>query len=235
MLTGFDRLALEVWDVQPALEFYRDALGIDCQRQIADRAVLDVGDGHTVVLQAPGPVPRGGLHVHYALATSPDQYEPWRDRLAPFDPSEHDFGSTRSVYAHDPDGHCLELATVAENGHRLDGVFEAVLEVEALAPAERFYRELGFEVIDRGDDRRRIRLRGPIDLELWEPQRGIADARGGVHCTLDFTADSLDAVRAAVSSRAAAARIEDEILLIRDPDGHCLRVHPADGSLESER
>jgi len=65
-----------------------------------------------------------------------------------------------------------------------------VLEVEELEPARVFYRRLGFEPVDYGDERRRVRMSGgDVDLELWEPQLGLADGRGGVHVDWGITAE----------------------------------------------
>jgi catechol-2,3-dioxygenase len=109
---------------------------------------------------------------------------------------------------------------------RVDGeaaitdVFEIVLEVEDLPRAESFYRALGFEVVDRGGERRRVRLGGPVDLELWEPQLGIADARGGLHVDVGFATDHPAAAVEAVRDDACAVEEVDVGLRVRDPDGH---------------
>ncbi|PSP79661.1 fosmidomycin resistance protein [Halobacteriales archaeon QS_1_68_20] len=105
----------------------------------------------------------------------------------------------------------------------IGGVFEVVLEVESLDRAESFYRPLGFDPVDRGDARRRVRLRGPVDLELWEPQLGIADARGGLHVDLGFEADP-DRVVDAVGDRACEVIDGDDGVRVRDPDGHWLTI-----------
>ena len=91
-------------------------------------------------------------------------------------------------------------AAAAEHGARpgsddggtaaVTGLVEVVLEVESLDRAMAFYRALGMEVVDRGANRKRVRLSaGPFDFELWEPHLGLADARGGVHVDLGFAAD----------------------------------------------
>ena len=94
--------------------------------------------------------------------------------------------------------------------------------LSSLSRAVERYRELGFAVVDRGDDRQRVRLRGPVDLELWEPQLGIADARGGVHVDLGFETADPNAAREAVADDALAVEELADGVRITDPDGHSL-------------
>ncbi|WP_135830402.1 VOC family protein [Halorussus halobius] len=222
MLTGFDRLALEAKYLDRAREFYATHLDRAPSRETDGEVAFDVG-GSELVLREPGAVPRGGVHTHYALATPPERYDAWYDRLsASFDLVEFDFGATTSLYFYDPDGNCVEIGGCGAGDADLTGVFEVALEVEDLARAESFYRALGFEVVDRGDQRRRTRLSGPIALELWEPQLGIADARGGLHADLTFAAEDPSAAAEAVRDDACALREVEAGVRVRDPDGHYL-------------
>jgi len=228
MLSVLDSLALEVQFLDRAADFYETHLELQDDRD-GHEVAYEVGDT-TVVLREPHPdgVPRGGLHVHYAFSTTEDYYAEWRDRLGEdFDLSEFQFGTARSLYFDDPDGHCVEIGTGGADGDEpLTGVFEVVLEVESLADAESFYRDLGFAVSDRGDERRRVRLTGPVDLELWEPQLGIADARGGVHADLAFRTSDPDAAATAVRDRACSVTDLDDAVRVREPDGHYLTFKP---------
>ncbi|MFB6081510.1 MAG: VOC family protein [Halanaeroarchaeum sp.] len=225
MLDRLTWLSLEVHRLDRARSFYEETLGLDFE--VAEGvATADVG-GTDLRLVEPGPVPRGGLHVHYAFATPPERYDDWVTRLSEsFDLEEHRFGSARSLYLDDPDAHCVEIGDVGPEGadEPLTGIFEVVLEVEHLARAESFYRRLGFEVVDRGTERRRIRLTGPMALELWEPQLGLADARGGVHVDLGFAAEDPIAVADAVEDLAASVEETDDGVVIRDRDGHAVTV-----------
>ncbi|MFB6270322.1 MAG: fosmidomycin resistance protein [Halobacterium sp.] len=223
MLDSLDALALEVRRLDRAQSFYETHLSLDAARRDHE-AVFEVGDT-ALVLREPAGVPRGGLHVHYAFSTTPGEYGAWRDRLGEdFDLTEFDFGGARSLYFDDPDGHCVEIGTGGPDGcGALTGVFEVVLEVESLACAESFYRDLGFEVSDRGDDRQRVRLTGPVDLELWEPHLGIADARGAVHADLKFTASDPAAAANEIADRACSVTDVDGGVRVRDPDGHYLK------------
>jgi catechol-2,3-dioxygenase len=228
MLTALDALALEVRYLDRAEQFYETHLGLDGERR-GNEVAFEVGET-ALLLREPSTVPRGGVHVHYAFATTPGHYEDWFDSLGDsFDLVEHEFGNARSLYLDDPDGHCVEIGTGGEEGQDgqdgdepLTGIFEVVLEVESLDRAVDFYTDLGFDVVDRGSDRERVRLDGPVALELWEPQLGIADAQGAVHADLTFgTADAREAA-GAVESRACAVETFPQGVRIRDPDGHYL-------------
>ena len=220
MLSGLRWLALEAKYLDRAREFYETHLDLSVAREGDGEVVFDAG-GTDLVFREPGAVPRGGVHTHYAFATPPDRYAEWRDRLAAsFDLTEFDFGGSKSLYFYDPDGNCVEIGGCGEGEAAITDVFEIVLEVEDLARAESFYRALGFEVTDRGGDRRRVRLGGPVALELWEPQLGIADARGGLHVDVGFAADDPTAAVEAVRDDACSVEELGDGVRVRDSDGH---------------
>ena len=225
MLTGLRWLALEAKHLDPAVEFYRDHLDLPVRREGDDEVALAAGDTD-LVLRQPSGVPRGGLHVHYAFSTTSAGYEEWWDRLSDsFDLTEHQFGSMRSLYFYDGEGNCVEIGGRDDEGEGITGIFEVVLEVENLDRAMAFYEALGMEVVDVGEQRRRVRLTaGKFDVELWEPHLGLADARGGVHVDLGLATDDPDRVREAVADRACAVEEHESGLRIRDPDGHYLTV-----------
>lgn len=232
MLSAFRSLALEVWRLPVARDFYQDQVSLPLLRETETEAVFDIGASQELILRRPGTVPRGGLHVHYAFRTSTERYQDWLSRLDSLDPEEHQFGDARSLYVYDPDDHCVEIAgdPHAPESVPLSGMFEVVLEVESLPDARAFYTDLGFEVVDEGADRERCRLEGPVALELWTPQLGLADARGGVHCDLEFTAHDPAAVHETVRNRVSKVQDHGEGVRFRDPDGHYLTIHPANGS-----
>ncbi|RLM57227.1 fosmidomycin resistance protein [Halobellus sp. Atlit-31R] len=210
----------------------------------------------SLVLRRPTGRPRGGVHTHYAFSTTRAAYPRWRRRLADLEPVEFSFGVSESLYVYDPAGHCVEIGGIHEAAAAgpaaagpgggpeatdaadsdvappLTGIFEVVLEVSDLSRAEARYRRLGFEVVDRGDERRRVRLRGPVDLELWEPQLGIADARGGLHVDLAFTTSSAaDVIEAGAPWRAGPIDVAEGTRVV-DDDGHVLtfvETSPGDG------
>jgi catechol-2,3-dioxygenase len=222
MLSGLSWLALEAKHLDRAREFYATYLDLSVVREGDGEVVFDAGESN-LVLREPGGVPRGGVHTHFAFAAPTDRYDEWYDSLAAsFDLTEFDFGGAKSLYFYDPDGNCVEIGSVGDGESAITDIFEIVLEVEDLARAESFYRSLGFAVVDRGDQRRRLRLGGPVDLELWEPQLGIADARGGLHVDVGFVADDPAAAAEAVREEAWAVVEVDEGTRVRDPDGHYL-------------
>ncbi|MCL7417690.1 MAG: VOC family protein [Halalkalicoccus sp.] len=223
MLDSLRWLALEVKYLDRAREFYTTSLGLSVERESDTEVVFRTG-GTALILRRPKRVPRGGLHTHYAFSTPPGEYDERWESLEDLDPDEHTFGSARSLYVDDPDDHCVEIGEVGDEseGEGITGIFEVVLEVADLGRAEDFYTDLGFEVTDRGGERRRIRLAGPMDLELWEPQLGLADARGGVHVDLGFGSDDPHPLVDRVRDRACAVESLDGGVRVLDPDGHYL-------------
>ncbi|MWG35702.1 VOC family protein [Halomarina oriensis] len=228
-------LALEAKYLDRMGEFYDAHLDLRTERT-GDELRCSVGET-TLVFRRPTGVPRGGVHTHYAFSTPFDRYDEWYERLSSrFDLEEHRFGEARSLYFYDPSGNCVEIGQVEResaggsettggsggaSADALTGVFEVVLEVEDLDRAVAFYTDLGFEVVDEGANRRRVRLTaGPFDLELWEPHLGIADARGGVHVDLGVGVADPTATAERVRSLAVDVRPVEDGLRVRDPDGH---------------
>jgi catechol 2,3-dioxygenase-like lactoylglutathione lyase family enzyme len=256
MLTAVHRLGLEVKDLDAARAFYEDRLGFvadtDPTTDPESRVVYRIGSrgggesapagsrATRLVLRRPTDTPRGGVHTHYAFATTPRAYERWWQRLADLDPAEFSFGETDSLYVYDPAGNCVEIGGFDRDGAAsgddpespgdanpeavppLSGLFEVVLEVTDLSAAEDRYRRLGFEVVDRGEKRRRVRLSGPVDLELWEPQLGIAEARGGLHVDLAFVTDDPEAAVEAGGPWHGDVESVPGGLRVVDDDGHVL-------------
>ena len=228
MLTGLAWLALEVKYLDPARSFYEERLDLSVRADAVDEVRYAAGDSE-LVLRRPSGVPRGGLHTHYACSIPVGEYDDWWDRLAAtHELAESRFGDVRSLYLYDPDGNCVELGQRDVAGPGVDGIFEIALEVESLERAESFYEVLGFETVDRGEERRRVRMQGPVAIELWEPQLGIADARGGVHVDVGFRAPEPADTAAAVADRACEVEYGSDEAVIRDPDGHYLTVRSED-------
>ena len=223
-------LALEVKYTDPVAEFYRRHLDVEATRETDREVALDVGGDSELRLRRPDGVPRGGLHTHYALSCPADAYDDWWARLEDdFDLQEVEFGAMTSLYFYDPEGNCVEIASAADergaDSPTLEGIFEVVFEVEDLSAAEDFYTDLGFEVLNRGSERKRTRLTaGPFDVELWEPHLGLADARGGVHVDVGFEVEDPSAAADAVADRATRREAVPEGVRLRDPDGHYLTL-----------
>jgi catechol 2,3-dioxygenase-like lactoylglutathione lyase family enzyme len=224
MLRGLHWLALEVKYLDRSRAFYTDHLGLAVAEETDEEVRLDAG-AHELVLRRPSSVPRGGLHTHYAFAIPGEEYDDrWATlERAGFDLTEYSFGPSRSLYLDDPDDHCVEFGERGE-GQGITGIFEIVLEVAELERAVAFYTDLGFEPVDRGSSRERVRLSGPVDLELWEPHLGLADARGGVHVDVGFSADDPEETADRVRDRACSVETLDRGLRVLDPDGHYLTI-----------
>ncbi|RQG90681.1 VOC family protein [Natrarchaeobius chitinivorans] len=223
MLTGLSWLALEVKYLERAREFYGETLSMEL-RSHGERELVFAAGETDFVCRRPSEFPRGGVHTHYAFSIPAAEYDDWWARLGEeYDLEEAQFGSAKSLYLYDPDGHCVELGQRDVEGPGIDGIFEVVLEVEDLERSEAFYASLGFEKVDAGNGRERVRMTGPMDLELWEPHLGIADARGGVHVDLGFETSEPTAALEAVSDDVRRVdHVADERVVVRDPDGHFL-------------
>jgi len=223
MLSTPEWLSLEVKYTDRMAAFYDAFLELDVVAEGEAETVLAAGDTE-LRLRAPGAVPRGGLHTHYALTVPEREYDDWYDRLDErFDLVEHTFGDARSLYFYDPEGNCVELGerALADDAGGVDGLFELVLEVERLDGAVDFYERLGFDIVDDGREEGRVRLStGEFDLELWAPRLGIADARGGIHVDFGVAAEDARAIARDVADDALAVTSVEEGVRIRDPDGH---------------
>ncbi|MFD1515544.1 fosmidomycin resistance protein [Halomarina rubra] len=229
-------LALEAKDLDRMGEFYRTHLDLSVERGDEE---LRTRIGETaLVFRRPTGVPRGGVHTHYAFSTPFDRYDAWFDRLDDaFDLEEHRFGEARSLYFYDPEGNCVEIGQVERGSAATDerapgdgttdedagltGIFEVVFEVEDLDRAVAFYTALGFETMDEGTNRRRVRLTaGPFDVELWEPHLGIADARGGLHVDVGVAVTDPTETARRVRNLATDVTPVESGVRVRDADGH---------------
>lgn len=219
MIRNLAWLALEVDLLERADRFYDDTLGLD--RTVRSQDEWSYAAGETELkLRPSGIEPPGGAHVHFAFTTATSAFTGWLDRLSPLHVIETmDFGSFQALYCRDPDGHIVEIAGRDDSGSGLNRVFEVVLSVSELDAAVEFYTQLGMTELSRGTDRPRARLRsGNLDIELWEPHRGIADAQPGEHVDLGIRVPD---PTAAVNAVQDLADVISEKTIV-DPDGHRL-------------
>ncbi|HEV8461785.1 MAG TPA: VOC family protein [Gaiellaceae bacterium] len=115
-VTGINEIVLEVLDLEKAVAFYGDALGLPLYSRSDDRAWFVAGRSRIGLWRpqiglAQG---RGGVHVHYAFNVLEDDFGSIVDRLRALDPeviSFEDEGRGRAVYVTDPDGNVVEFWT----------------------------------------------------------------------------------------------------------------------------
>lgn len=118
-VTGVNELVLEVLDLDRALAFYRDVLGLRLIGRSDERAWLLAGERTRIGLWTPQiglARGRGGVHVHYAFHLPDDEFDGTVAHLADqgLDPEVIDFsadGTGRAVYVTDPDGNVVEFWT----------------------------------------------------------------------------------------------------------------------------
>ena len=109
---------LEVADLNAAVRFYSEALGLPLATRSDERAWFLVGERSRIGLWTPQigiAGGQGGAHVHYAMHIGDEDYEAAVQRLreAGLDPHEEQFEETetRAAYVTDPDGNIVELWT----------------------------------------------------------------------------------------------------------------------------
>jgi catechol-2,3-dioxygenase len=116
-VTGVNELVLEVLDLDRAVQFYSDVLGLPQADRWEDRAWFKIGDGARLGLWTPQvgiAGGRGGIHVHYAMHIPDEAYAAAVARLREHghEPHEEDFGENGlACYVTDPDGNIVELWT----------------------------------------------------------------------------------------------------------------------------
>jgi catechol-2,3-dioxygenase len=123
--TGVSELVLEVLDLEDALSFYRDVLGLPLVAKSENRAWLMAGKRTRIGLWTPQvglARGRGGVHVHYAMHVDETDFGAAVERLsasghAPEVIEFDDDGRGRAAYVEDPDGNVVELWTWDVAGH----------------------------------------------------------------------------------------------------------------------
>jgi catechol 2,3-dioxygenase-like lactoylglutathione lyase family enzyme len=119
-VTGVSELVLEVVDLEAAEEFYGGVLGLPVVERWPDREAIWVmaGEGTRLGLWRPQvglAGGRGGIHVHFAMHISDEDYdaavERLRSRGQEVEEIEFSDGRGRAAYVDDPDGNVVELWT----------------------------------------------------------------------------------------------------------------------------
>ncbi len=115
-VTGINEIVLEVLDLDKAVAFYGDTLGLPLYSRSEDRAWFVAGRSRIGLWRpqvglAHG---RGGVHVHYAFNVLEEDFDAIVDRLSGLDPEVISFeedGRGNAVYVTDPDGNVVEFWT----------------------------------------------------------------------------------------------------------------------------
>ena len=108
---------LEVADLEDAVSFYSEILGLPLASRSDERAWFMVGSGARLGLWTPQvgiAGGQGGAHVHYAMHIAAEDYNRTLEHLREqgLDPHEENFEENgRALYVTDPDGHVVELWT----------------------------------------------------------------------------------------------------------------------------
>jgi catechol 2,3-dioxygenase-like lactoylglutathione lyase family enzyme len=118
--TGVSELVLEVADLERAVAFYEDVLGLPVVERWTEReaAWLMAGERTRIGLWTPQvglAGGRGGVHVHFAMHVDEGGLEDMLARLREhgYEPEQMQFsdGRGRAAYVTDPDGHVVEFWT----------------------------------------------------------------------------------------------------------------------------
>ena len=108
---------LEVADLDAAIQFYSEVLGLPVASRYEERAWFRVGDRARLGLWTPQvgiAGGQGGAHVHFAMHVATEDYDRAVAHLREqgYHPHEEDFEENgRAAYVTDPDGNVVELWT----------------------------------------------------------------------------------------------------------------------------
>jgi catechol-2,3-dioxygenase len=122
-VTGISELVLEVVDLDTAVRFYAEVVGLPVVARSEQRVWMMAGERTRIGLwrpQAGIANGRGGVHVHYAMHLPEEGYEAAVARLREhgYEPHEEDFDERgRAAYVADPDGNVVEFWTWDVAGH----------------------------------------------------------------------------------------------------------------------
>jgi catechol-2,3-dioxygenase len=112
----------------------------------------------------------------------------------------------------------------------VEGVSELVLEAVDLAAAESFYADVfGFPVVERSEGRVWLMAGTQTRIGLWQPQLGIANARGGLHVHFAMHIDDKDFDGAVARLREHG--YDPEIVVFDDGRGRSFYVMDPDGNV----
>jgi catechol-2,3-dioxygenase len=115
---GIEEIFLQVKDLDKAIDFYHNKLGIPLDKRDEERVYLQCDRGH-IVLQIENSTGRhqGGGPLHFAFTVTEDTFDTIVDRMVPSEfqtrgPIEREFPRKgRALFIFDPDGNETEVNT----------------------------------------------------------------------------------------------------------------------------
>jgi catechol 2,3-dioxygenase-like lactoylglutathione lyase family enzyme len=115
VVTGIDHVVLHVSDLERARRFYTDVLGFEVAHEFAGHSFLRCGTQMVGLFQRDGDLHSGIEMNHLALRLAAGEYEGVRAILESegIEVSGRP-GDDRCIYFSDPEGHRIQLLTLAE-------------------------------------------------------------------------------------------------------------------------
>ena len=116
-VTGIDHVVLHVRDLERAKKFYIDLLGFKVAHESSWQSFLSCGSQQVALfeMRGGGDIHAGSEMNHMALRLESGEYEEVKATLEAAGVQVHGRpGDDRCVYFDDPDGHKLQVLTLAE-------------------------------------------------------------------------------------------------------------------------
>jgi len=116
-VTGIDHVVLHVRDLDRAKRFYMDLLGFSVAHESTWQSFLSCGSQQVALfaVRDGGDIHAGSEMNHMALRLESGEYEEVKAALEAAGVTVHGRpGDDRCIYFEDPDGHHLQLLTLAE-------------------------------------------------------------------------------------------------------------------------
>jgi catechol 2,3-dioxygenase-like lactoylglutathione lyase family enzyme len=115
VVTGIDHVVLHVSDLERARRFYTEVLGFEVAHEFAGHSFLSCGTHMVALFVREGDLHSGDEMNHLALRLAAGEYE---DVKAVLESEGIEVtgrpGDDRCIYFFDPDGHRVQLLTLAE-------------------------------------------------------------------------------------------------------------------------
>ena len=114
-VTGIDHVVLHVGDLESSKRFYIDLLGFRVAHEGGRQSFLWCGSQQVALFQRDDDIHAGSEMNHMALKLEAGEYEDVKATLESAGVEVHGRpGDDRCIYFDDPDGHHLQVLTLAE-------------------------------------------------------------------------------------------------------------------------